>query len=73
VRHSSGNTTPIRQLILLWVSSLNIVAKKKEVLLIGVTKQYTSARLNSKFAFKYGRIDVSKVPVKQVHGLQFGC
>lgn len=29
----------------------------------GVTKQYTSARLNSKFAFLYGRVDVrAKIP-----------
>jgi len=43
---------------------LNIVAKR-EVYTgpEGVTKQYTSARLNSKFAFTYGRIDVrAKLP-----------
>ncbi|WP_299117252.1 family 16 glycosylhydrolase [uncultured Winogradskyella sp.] len=29
----------------------------------GITKEYTSARLNSKFAFKYGRVDVrAKLP-----------
>jgi beta-glucanase (GH16 family) len=43
--------------------SLNIVAKKESFTDQDVTKQYTSARLNSKFAFKYGRIDVrAKVP-----------
>jgi beta-glucanase (GH16 family) len=43
--------------------SLKIVAKKENFTDQGVTKQYTSARLNSKFAFKYGRIDVrAKVP-----------
>ena len=35
---------------------LNIVAKKEPYTDQGVTKQYTSARLNSKFAFKYGRV-----------------
>lgn len=43
---------------------LNIVAKKETFTDQGITKQYTSARLNSKFAFKYGRIDVrAKLPV----------
>ncbi len=43
---------------------LNIVAKKEIFTNQGYTKQYTSARLNSKFAFKYGRVDVrAKVPV----------
>lgn len=43
---------------------LNIVAKKENFTDQGVTKQYTSARLNSKFAFKYGRVDVrAKLPV----------
>jgi hypothetical protein len=35
---------------------LNIVAKKGNYTDQGVTKNYTSARLNSKFAYKYGRI-----------------
>ncbi len=44
---------------------LHIVAKKESFTDQGVTKQYTSARLNSKFAFKYGRIDVrAKIPVE---------
>ncbi len=43
---------------------LNIVAKKEPYTDQGITKQYTSARLNSKFAFKYGRVDVrAKLPV----------
>lgn len=43
---------------------LNIVAKKESYTDQGITKQYTSARLNSKFAFKYGRVDVrAKLPV----------
>ncbi len=43
---------------------LNIVAKKETYTDQGVTKQYTSARLNSKFAFKYGRVDVrAKLPI----------
>lgn len=44
---------------------LNIVAKKENFTNQGVTKQFTSARLNSKFAFKYGRVDVrAKVPIE---------
>jgi beta-glucanase (GH16 family) len=43
--------------------NLNIVAKKESYTDQGVTKQYTSARLNSKFAFKYGRVEVrAKLP-----------
>lgn len=43
--------------------SLNIVAKKEAFFDQGVTKQYTSARLNSKFAFTYGRVDIrAKAP-----------
>jgi beta-glucanase (GH16 family) len=37
---------------------LNIVAIKESFTDQGETKQYTSARLNSKFAFTYGRVDV---------------
>lgn len=45
---------------------LNIVAKKEVYTSQGYTKQYTSARLNSKFAFKYGRVDVrAKLPIQQ--------
>ena len=43
---------------------LHIVAKKETFTDQGVTKEYTSARLNSKFAFKYGRVDVrAKLPL----------
>jgi beta-glucanase (GH16 family) len=43
---------------------LNIVAKKETFTQQGITKQYTSARLNSKFAFKYGRVEVrAKLPI----------
>jgi len=43
--------------------TLKIVAKKESFTDQGHTKQYTSARLNSKFAFTYGRIEVSaKLP-----------
>ncbi len=43
---------------------LNIVAKKETFTDQGITKEYTSARLNSKFAFKYGRVDVrAKLPI----------
>jgi beta-glucanase (GH16 family) len=42
---------------------LNIKAIKEPYNNQGVTKQYTSARLNSKFAFQYGRVDVrAKIP-----------
>ena len=44
---------------------LHIVAKKESFTDQGVTKEYTSARLNSKFAFKYGRVDVrAKLPIE---------
>ncbi|MFN5849657.1 MAG: family 16 glycosylhydrolase, partial [Chitinophagales bacterium] len=43
---------------------LNIVAKKESYTNQSVTKNYTSARLNSKFAFTYGRVDVrAKMPL----------
>lgn len=42
---------------------LNIVAKKESITQNGVTLNYSSARLNSKFAFTYGRVDVrAKLP-----------
>ncbi|GAK76674.1 beta-glucanase precursor [Nonlabens ulvanivorans] len=42
---------------------LNIVAKRENFTDQGQSKQYTSARLNSKFAFTYGRVDVrAKLP-----------
>jgi beta-glucanase (GH16 family) len=45
---------------------LNIVSKKETYTDQGVTKEYTSARLNSKFSFLYGRVDVrAKIPVNQ--------
>ncbi len=36
--------------------TLKILAKKESYTNQGITKQYTSARLNSKFAFKYGKV-----------------
>lgn len=43
--------------------TLKIVAKKEVFTDQGVTKQYTSARLNSKYAFTYGRVEVrAKLP-----------
>ena len=42
---------------------LNMVAKKETFEDQGFTKEYTAARLNSKFAFTYGRIEVrAKLP-----------
>ena len=37
---------------------LKVVAKRESYTNQGINKQYTSARLNSKFAFKYGRVEV---------------
>ena len=43
--------------------ALKIIAVKTPYTDQGVTKQYTSARLNSKFAFQYGRVEVrAKLP-----------
>ena len=43
--------------------TLKIVAIKESFTDRGVTKQYTSARLNSKYAFTYGRVEVrAKLP-----------
>ncbi|MFP2997781.1 glycoside hydrolase family 16 protein [Spongiivirga sp. MCCC 1A20706] len=42
---------------------LNLVAKKETFSDQGETKEYTAARLNSKFAFTYGRVEVrAKLP-----------
>jgi beta-glucanase (GH16 family) len=38
--------------------SLKIVAKKEAYTANGQTKNYTSARLNSKFAFTYGKVEI---------------
>jgi len=38
--------------------SLKIVAKRETYTASGQTKEYTSARLNSKFAFRYGKIEI---------------
>ncbi len=43
--------------------TLNVVAKKETFTDQGYTKQYTSARLNSKFSFKYGKVEIrAKLP-----------
>jgi beta-glucanase (GH16 family) len=43
---------------------LMIIAKKETFNDQGVTKEYTSARLNSKFAFQYGKVEVrAKLPM----------
>ncbi len=45
---------------------LKIVAKRQVFDNQGVIKQFTSARLNSKFAYTYGRVDIrAKVPTNQ--------
>ena len=42
---------------------LNLVAKKEEFEDQGEVKQYTAARLNSKFTFTYGRVEIrAKLP-----------
>ena len=38
--------------------TLKVVAKREAFTNQGITKQFTSARLNSKFSFKYGRVEV---------------
>ena len=39
-----------------------------------VTKDYTSARLNSKFAFTYGRVEArAQLPTEWALGLPSGC
>ena len=46
--------------------TLKIVAKKESYTFQNSTQEYTSARLNSKFAFTYGRVDVrAKLPSGQ--------
>ncbi|WP_397445648.1 family 16 glycosylhydrolase [Polaribacter sp. R77954] len=43
--------------------NLHIVAKRETIVQNGVSRNFTSARLNSKFAFTYGRVDVrAKLP-----------
>lgn len=43
---------------------LQIIAKKETFTDQGVTKNYTSARLNSKFAFQYGKVEIrARLPV----------
>jgi beta-glucanase (GH16 family) len=43
---------------------LKIVAKKEAYTDQGYTKQYTSARLNSKYAFTYGKVEIrAKLPI----------
>jgi beta-glucanase (GH16 family) len=39
-------------------TDLNIIAKRENFTDQNVSKQFTSARLNSKFAFRYGRVDI---------------
>lgn len=42
---------------------LHIVAKKETITQYGLTLEYSSARLNSKYAFTYGRVDIrAKLP-----------
>lgn len=44
-------------------SNLNLVAKREQFTDQGVAKSFTSARLNSKFAFTYGRVEIrAKLP-----------
>lgn len=46
--------------------TLKIIAKKEQYNYNGNTKSYTSARLNTKYAFQYGRIDIrAKLPAEQ--------
>ncbi len=44
--------------------SLNVIAKKENYTSQGFTKDYTSARLNSKYAFTYGKVEYrAKLPM----------
>ena len=53
--------------------SLNIVALKEDIEIYNSSKNYSSARLNSKFDFKYGRIDVKQNShLQKEHGQLFG-
>ena len=47
--------------------SLKIVARKQNYTTQGSTKNYTSARLNSKGSFQYGRVDVRAKLLKARH------
>lgn len=59
VQHYTNRTTNS----LVANGNLSIIAKKESFNDQGFTKEYTSARLNSKFAFKYGRVDIkAKIP-----------
>jgi len=45
--------------------TLKIIARKESYTFENSTKEYTSARLNSKYDFKYGRVDVrAKLPLQ---------
>lgn len=45
--------------------TLKIVARREDYTFGGVTKAYTSARLNSKFDFQYGRVDIrARLPIQ---------
>lgn len=59
IQHYTNRTVNSNQIN----GSLNLIAKKEVYFNQGHTKQYTSARLNSKFAFTYGRIEIrAKLP-----------
>lgn len=46
--------------------TLRIVAKRESYSYAGIEKSYTSARLNSKFVFRYGRVDIrARLPGEQ--------
>jgi|GEM_PF-2517087 len=54
--------------------SLKIRALKENFKDQDVVKQYTSARLNSKFTFTYGCVEVrAKMPTGKGHGQRYGC
>ncbi len=48
--------------------TLKIKAKRESFTQNGITKDYTSARLNSKFAFTYGRVEVRAKMPKGISG-----
>lgn len=59
IQHYTNRTTNTNQ----YNGHLNIIAKKENFTDQGINKSYTSARLNSKIAFKYGRLEFrAKLP-----------
>ena len=62
------------KILMLVMETLKIVAKRETYTDQGHTKEFTSARLNSKYAFTYGKVEVRANCQKELElGLQYGC